>query len=92
MSACDSGVCKHDVQPAIALKGIVYDRLDSRLVCGVELAGMYLATGVERLDLSLMVAQILVVKVADIDGLGAILGELVCCGSPYAYRRVGSLK
>lgn len=88
MGTCDSGVCKHHVQPSIALEGIIHDLLDGGFVRGIELAGVYLAAGVERLDLPLVVAQEFIVKVANVDSFGAILGELVCCCSPYAYGRV----
>lgn len=91
MRTRDSGICKHDIQPSIALECIVHNRLDGGLVRGIELAGVNLAGGIERLDLPLVVAQIFVVKVTNIDGFCAVLGELVCCCSPYAYGRVGAL-
>lgn len=56
MGTCDPGVCKHDVQPPVALDGIVHDVLDGGLVGSVELAGVHLAARVERLDLPLVVA------------------------------------
>lgn len=83
-AAYDTCVGEDDIQPPVALDGIIHDRLDGGLVCGVELARVHLAARVERLDLLLVVAQELVVKVTEVDGLGAVLGELVGCCPAYA--------
>lgn len=90
MGTSNPGVCKHDVQPSVTLESIVHDLLDGGLVRSVELAGVYLAARVEGLHLPLVVVEEFVVKVADVDSFGTVLGELVRCCPAYAQGRVGA--
>lgn len=84
----DAGVGKDDVQPSVSLNSVAHDSLDGRLVGGVEFSNVNLTFWVERFDFLLVVAEELVVKVADIDSLCAVLGVLMRCSSSYAQRRI----
>lgn len=88
MRTRDASVGKNDVQSSVPLDGVIHDGLDSRLVGGVELARVDLTFWVEGLDLLLVVAEELVVKVTDVDSLCAVLSVLVRCSSSYSQRGI----
>lgn len=86
----DARVGEEDVEAPVAPQRVVHNLLDGGLVGGVELPGVNLAARVQRRDLPLVVAQVFVVKVADVHSPGAVLGKLVRRGSPYSEGRVGA--
>lgn len=84
----DARIGENDIQPCVPLQGVVDDGLDGGFIGGVELSRVDLTSRVQRLDLLLVVAEEFVVKVADVDGLCAVLGVLVRGGSSNAQGRV----
>lgn len=75
--ADDARIGEHDVQPTVPIDGIIHDSLDGRFVTGIELTNMHIDARVERLDLPLMGLQMRCVRVTEVDGPGAIAGELM---------------
>jgi hypothetical protein len=72
-----AGVGEEDVEPAVPLKRIVDHLLHRLLVGGVELARVHVDLGPQAVDLALVRVEVGAVVVADVDGLGAVLCELV---------------
>lgn len=90
MRTHDTRIRKEDIQPSVPGDGIVYHALDGCFVCGIEFLAVdgYVRPG--RGDFSLVCGQMRVGVVADVDGAGAVLGELVCSGAADAEGGVGA--
>lgn len=84
MRTRDPRVGEDDIQPAVFLDGIIHHSLDGCFVRGVELPRVDLTLRIQGLDFLLVVFEEFVVKVADVDCFGAVLGVLVGCGSAYS--------
>ncbi len=79
--AHDAGVGEEDVEPAVPLERVADHFLDGLLVGGVELANVDVDLGVQAVDLALVRLEVGGIKVADVDGLGPVLRELVGRGA-----------
>jgi hypothetical protein len=66
------------------------DGLDGGFVAGVELAGVYVDGGVEGVQLPFVGLEVGGLVVADVDGAGAVAGELVDRGAADADGGVGT--
>ncbi|PSR82316.1 S-adenosyl-L-methionine-dependent methyltransferase [Coniella lustricola] len=76
MRACNASVGKEHIQAPVALERILDNCGNGWLVGGIELARVHFAVRVQRLDVRLVVGEVRIVKVANVDGFGAVLGEL----------------
>jgi hypothetical protein len=74
--ACDAGVGEEDVEAAVPLDGVVDHLLDRLLVGRVKLPRVDVHLGPQSVDLALVRLEVGAIVVADVDGLGAVLGEL----------------
>jgi len=72
-----AGVGKEDVESAVPLERIVDHLLHRLLVGGVKLACVHVDLGPQGVDLALVRLEVGAIVVADVDGLGAVLGELM---------------
>lgn len=88
--ADDSRVGEEDVEAPVPRHGLVDDALDGGLVGGVELPHVHVDFGVELAQVALVRGQIAVVEVAEVEGAGAALGELVRGGAADAEDGVGA--
>lgn len=86
-----ASIGEEHVQPTITGDSVPDDLLDGCLVGGVKAAGVDVNVGPRGVDLALVRLQVLVVKVTDVDGPGAVLGELVGCCSTETEDRVRAL-
>lgn len=84
------GIREENVQPAVLGNRIVDNGRHGLLIRGVELPHVHVHARVERLHLALVRGQVGVVVVADVDCLGAVVGELVGAGAADAVGRVCS--
>lgn len=86
----DPRVREHDVQSAVFRHRLVHHAFHVGLVRGVEVPGVDVDVRVEGFQLALVRRQVLVRVVADVDGSGAVVGELVGGGAADADWGVGS--
>ena len=86
--ANDAGVGEEDIEPAVPLERVVNDFLDGLLVGGIELARVDVYLGVQAVDLALVRLEVGGIEVADVDGLGPVLCELVGRGTADAQNGV----
>lgn len=88
--AGDAGIGEEDVETAIALERVVHDGLDLGLVGGIKCPSVDLDSRERGVDLLLVNLEVSAVKVAEVDGTSAALGELMGSGSADSASRVGS--
>jgi hypothetical protein len=88
MRAHDPRIREKHIQPAVSADGIVHHPLDLRLLGRIHLHDMDVGGRVEGRELALVRRQMAVVVVADVDGTGAVGGELVRRGTADAQRGV----
>ncbi len=88
----NAGVGEEDVEPAVPLECVVDHFLDGLLVGGVELARVDLDLGVQAVDLAFVRLEVGGIEVADVDGLGSVLCELVGRGAADAQNGVCALR
>lgn len=88
MLAGDASVRKEDIKSSVALHGVVNHGLDLALLRSIEASDVNLDSGKQLGDLLLVCFEIRAVKVAQVQGPGTALGELVRGGPADAKRRV----
>ena len=86
-----AGVGEEDVESAVPLQSIVDHLLHRLLVGGVELPRVHVDLVPQAVDLALVRLEVAVIVVADVDGLGAVLRELMGGGSSDAQDGVCAL-
>jgi hypothetical protein len=86
----DTGVGKEHVETAIAVNGVVYNRLDLGLFGGIELPCMDVNRREESVQFTLVGLQIIVLKVTDVDGASTAFSVLVGRGTANTKQRVGT--
>jgi hypothetical protein len=81
MSSHDPGIGEEYIQSTIFLDSFVDDGLYGGFVGGVELPGVDVDGGVEGAEFVGVGGEVGVVVVAEVDGAGAVAGELVGGGA-----------
>ena len=86
----NSRIRKHNIQAPIFRHRFIYNGLHSRFVRGVELPSVDVHLWVQGLKFPFVHGKIFIAEVANIDGAGTIVGELVGAGAADAERGVGA--
>lgn len=88
--ADDACVGEEDVETPVGGEGVINDRLYARGIRSVELARVDVDGRVQGQDFALVRLQMGVSEVAEVDGPGPVLGELVSGSAANAERAVGT--
>ena len=88
VSASDARIGKEDVKTPVVLQGVTDDILDRLLIGCVEAPGMYINFRVQRVYLAFVTLKIRVIKVAEVDCLGSVVGKLMRSCTPNSQDRV----
>ena len=73
----NASIGEEDVESAVLLKNLIHEVLHVRFIASIDLASVDFHPGVQTLDFSCVDVQQVGPVVADVDGGGAVAGELV---------------